>query len=93
MLRVERKDIAESEMKRSEQPEQAYETTDLNLAIFLYCRNFAFAGFKRLPGGRTIFVFAESPELRHAIVDYANDGDVPVRTFYTTMRDLKAITR
>ena len=43
--------------------------------------------------GRTLFSFQESPELRLAILDYANDAVVAVRSFCSTMRDLKAITR
>ncbi|HET9480029.1 MAG TPA: cytochrome D1 domain-containing protein, partial [Pyrinomonadaceae bacterium] len=43
--------------------------------------------------GRTLFVFEESPELRTAILDFANDAVVAVRSFCSTMRDLKAITR
>ncbi|HVF22825.1 MAG TPA: cytochrome D1 domain-containing protein, partial [Pyrinomonadaceae bacterium] len=35
----------------------------------------------------------ESPELRKAILDFANDAVIAVRSFCSTMRDLKAITR
>ncbi len=80
-------------MVGAETKEQLFETPDLNLAAFLYCRNFNFVNFDRQSGGRTTFVFSDSPELRHAIVDYANDGVVPVRTFCNTLRDLKAVTR
>ena len=43
--------------------------------------------------GRTLFIFQESPELRSAILDFANDAAIAVRSFCSTMRDLKAITR
>ncbi len=76
-----------------EKPGLQFETPDLNLASFLFCREFNFVGFKRLGDGRTVFVFTESPKLRHAIVDYANDGSVPVRTFCNTLRDLRGIIR
>mgnify|MGYP007039465357 CR=1 FL=1 len=69
-----------------------YETTDLTLASYLRCREFNIESIKR-QGGRTTFVFADSPQLRQALLDYANDGQVSVRSFCSTMRDLKAITR
>lgn len=71
---------------------QAYETTDLTLASYLRCRNFQIENIKRQQG-RTTFVFADTSELRLALLDYANDGPVSVRSFCSTMRDLKAITR
>jgi len=71
---------------------QTYETTDLTLASFLRCRSFNINNIKRL-SGRTVFVFDDSPQLRTAVLEYANDGTVSVRSFCSTMRDLKAITR
>ena len=71
---------------------QAYQTTDLTLTSFLRCRGFQIENIKQ-NNGRTLFIFQESPELRTAIIDYANDAAVSVRTFCSTMRDLKAITR
>ena len=70
----------------------SYETTDLSLASFLRCRDFQIESIKR-QNGRTTFVFADTPQLRQAVLDYANDGPVSVRSFCSTMRDLKAITR
>ena len=69
-----------------------YQTTDLTLTSFLRCRGFAIENIKQ-NNGRTLFIFQESPELRNAILDYANDAVVSVRSFCSTMRDLKAITR
>src|SRR5687767_15848262 len=71
---------------------QTYQTTDLTLTSFLRCRGFAIENIKQ-NNGRTLFIFQESPELRRAILDYANDAVVSVRSFCSTMRDLKAITR
>lgn len=71
---------------------KAYETSDLMLASFLRCRNFPIEDIKRR-NGKTVFTFADSPQLRRVVVDYANDGAVAVRTFCGTMRDLKALTR
>jgi hypothetical protein len=71
---------------------QTYETTDLTLASFLRCRNYAISNIKR-QNGRTVFVFDDSPTLRAAVLEYANDAVVAVRSFCSTMRDLKAITR
>ncbi len=79
-------------MNTSEKQSYAYETSDLILASFLRCRSFNIEGIKR-QNGRTIFVFDDSPQLRGAILDYANDASVAVRSFCSTMRDLKAITR
>ena len=69
-----------------------YQTTDLTLTSFLRCRGFAIENIKR-NNGRTLFIFQESPELRSAILEFANDAVVAVRSFCSTMRDLKAITR
>jgi len=69
-----------------------YQTNDLTLASFLRCRNFQIANMRE-SNGRTTFVFEDTPELRAAILDFANDASVAVRTFSSTMRDLKAITR
>ena len=71
---------------------QTYQTTDLTLTSFLRCRGFQIENIKQ-SNGRTLFVFQESPELRRAILDFANDEVVKVRSFCSTMRDLKAITR
>ena len=79
-------------MNLPEPVHRLYETTDLNLASFLRCRSFTIVDIKRQTG-KTIFLFADSPELRLAILDFANDGSVAVRSFCNTVRDLKAITR
>lgn len=75
-------------------PESArpFETSDLNLACFLRCREFSILDIRR-EGGKAIFVFDDTPELRGAIIEYANDGPVRVRSFCNTVRDLKAIVR
>src|SRR5678815_3271964 len=71
---------------------QAYQTTDLTLTSFLRCRGFQIENIRQ-NNGRTLFMFQESAELRQAILDFANDAAVAVRSFCSTMRDLKAITR
>ena len=71
---------------------RTYQTTDLTLTSFLRCRGFAIENIKQ-NNGRTLFIFQESPELRSAILDFANDAVIAVRSFCSTMRDLKAITR
>lgn len=70
----------------------SYQTTDLTLTSFLRCRGFAIENINQ-NNGRTLFIFQESPELRRAILEFANDASVAVRSFCSTMRDLKAITR
>ena len=76
----------------TDQIPQRYQTTDLTLTSFLRCRGFQIENIKQ-NNGRTLFIFQESPELRSAILDFANDSTVAVRSFCSTMRDLKAITR
>ena len=73
-------------------PPPQYVTSDLNLASFLRCQNHPILDIRR-QGAKSIFVFADSPELRRAIVSFANDGAVGVRSFCSTLRDLKALTR
>ncbi|MFL6337115.1 MAG: DUF5659 domain-containing protein [Pyrinomonadaceae bacterium] len=71
---------------------RTYDTTDLTLASFLRCRSFTINNIRR-QNGKTVFVFEDSTQLRDAVLEYANDGSVSVRTFCSTLRDLKAITR
>jgi hypothetical protein len=71
---------------------RTYDTSDLTLASFLRCRSFPINDIRR-QNGKTVFIFEDSSQLRNAVLDYANDGSVSVRTFCGTMRDLKAITR
>jgi hypothetical protein len=79
-------------MNQSETPRPAFETTDLNLASFLRSRSFEIEDIRR-QNTKTIFVFHQSPQLHQAVLDFANDGAVGVRSFCNTVRDLKAITR
>lgn len=76
----------------TDSPKPMYQTTDLTLTSFLRCRGFQIENIKQ-NNGRTLFTFRESPELRTAILDFANDSVIAVRSFCSTMRDLKAITR
>lgn len=79
-------------MNSLETGHRTYDTTDLALASFLRCRSFQINNIRR-QNGKTIFVFEDSSQLRNAVLEYANDGSVSVRTFCSTLRDLKAITR
>lgn len=79
-------------MNSPETKDKHYETSDLNLASFLRCRNFSIIDIRR-QNGKATFAFADSTQLRQAIVDYANDGPIGVRSFCNTVRDMKAITR
>jgi hypothetical protein len=79
-------------MNSQEPGNRTYDTTDLTLASFLRCRSFTINNIRR-QNGKTVFVFVDSSQLRNAILEYANDGSVCVRTFCSTLRDLKAITR
>jgi uncharacterized protein DUF5659 len=82
----------EETMNLPERSIQAYETSDLNLASYLRCRGFIIQDIVR-QNGRAIFKFADSPEVHRAILEYANDGVVGVRSFCNTLRDLKGIAR
>ena len=79
-------------MNHPENIRQLFETSDLNLASFLRCRNFSIEDIKR-QNGKTTFLFIDSIELHRAVLEFANDGPVPVRAFCNTVRDLKGITR
>ena len=79
----------ESPQQKTSQP---LETSDINLASFLRCRGFEIREIKRAQG-KSHFVFADTPQLHQAILDYANDGAVGVRSFCNTLRDMKAIAR
>ena len=79
-------------MNSAETGNRTYDTSDLTLASFLRCRSFTINNIRR-QNGKTVFVFEDSPRLRDAVLEYANDGSVSVRTFCSTLRDLKAITR
>ena len=70
-----------------------FETSDPLLASFLRCRNFDLLHLKLSNDGKMFFVFLDSPELRYGIVEFANDGVVPVRSFYSALRDFEAISR
>jgi hypothetical protein len=79
-------------MNSTETANRTYDTSDLTLASFLRCRSFTINNIRR-QNGKTVFVFEDSSQLRNAVLEYANDGSVSVRTFCSTLRDLKAITR
>lgn len=79
-------------MRSAAESQPVFQTSDLTLASFLRCRGFQIAALTR-QAGKTGFVFEDSTQLRGAILEYANDGSVAVRTFCGTMRDLKGITR
>jgi len=69
-----------------------FETLDLNLAAFLRCHGFKIVDIRQAES-RTVFLFADSGKLRESILDFANDGQVGVRSFANTVRDLKALIR
>ena len=79
-------------MNPVEPSNRTYDTSDLTLASFLRCRSFPINNIRR-HNGKTVFVFEDSSQLRNAVLEYANDGTVSVRSFCSTLRDLKAITR
>lgn len=70
-----------------------FETSDLNMASFLMCRSHHLIELRREKDGRSCFVFEDTAALHSELLEFANDGKVSVRTFCSTLRDLKAMTR
>ncbi|HEU4387575.1 MAG TPA: DUF5659 domain-containing protein [Blastocatellia bacterium] len=79
-------------MNQPEPTRIRYETSDLNLATYLRCRSFTIEDITR-QHGKAVFTFRDSPAIRSAILEYANDGLIQVRSFCNTLRDLKALVR
>ena len=79
-------------MNGTDPTHRRYETTDLNLASYLRSRSFTIENITR-QNGKAVFSFSDSAEIRSAILDYANDGLIQVRSFCNTLRDLKALVR
>ena len=76
----------------SDQTGPRYETSDLNLASYLRCRTFNIENITR-QNGKAVFCFKDSAGIRAAILEYANDGMIQVRSFCNTLRDLKSLVR
>lgn len=76
----------------SDQTGPRYETSDLNLASYLRCRTFKIENITR-QNGKAVFCFKDSAGIRAAILEYANDGMIQVRSFCNTLRDLKSLVR
>lgn len=70
-----------------------FETSDLNMASFLMCRSHNLIELRRDRDGRSCFVFEDTEALHNELLEFANDGKVSVRSFCSTLRDLKAMTR
>ncbi len=68
-----------------------FKTSDLDLASFLVAKNFKLQDIIRTD--RCYFVFTNSADLHSAMVAYANDDHVKVRSFLRNLRDLKALTK
>ncbi len=69
-----------------------YATTDLSLSAFLQVLGHKLVDVHS-EGGRGVFVFADSPELRRDLLRWSNNELVPIkaRTFINCMRDLKGL--
>jgi hypothetical protein len=69
-----------------------YQTPDLNLSAFLRARGHQLLDVRR-EGGRGIFVFQDSDELRRDLMNWGNNVPVPLaaRAFVNGMRDLKGM--
>lgn len=79
-------------MNLPDQTDPRYQTTDLNLASYLRCRSFNIEDITRR-NGKAVFCFRDSAGIRTAILEYANDGMIQVRSFCNTLRDLKSLVR
>ena len=71
---------------------QLYSTTDLSLSAFLQIRDHKIIDVLN-EGGRGVFVFTDSPELRAEILKWGNNEAVSIRirAFVNALRDLKGI--
>ncbi len=69
-----------------------YATTDLSLSAFLQVLGHKIVDVLS-EGGRGVFVFANSPELRRDVLRWGNNEPVSIRarTFINGMRDLKGL--
>ena len=69
-----------------------YSTTDLPLSAFLQALGHEIINV-RSEGGRGVFAFADTQELRQDILRWGNNQPVaiPVRGFVNLMRDLKGM--
>lgn len=67
-----------------------YSTCDLPEAVYLSVKGIPLIDLRNdINGNRVIFVFHDSEEIKKYKIDYLNDGSVPVRSFYSTFKDLK----
>ncbi len=69
-----------------------YATTDLSLSAFLQVLAHEIVDI-RSEGGRGVFVFAETSELRRDVLRWSNNEPVSIRVrgFVNGMRDLKGL--
>ncbi len=68
-----------------------FQTSDLGLAAFLLARDFVLLGISDTGNRRRVFRF---PAAAHAVAQgYYQNVQVPARTFFNAVRDLKAQVR
>ncbi len=72
--------------------ENTYSTTDLSLTAFLQALGHQLIKIEN-KGGRGVFVFAHSPQLREDILRWSNNEavSIQVRGFVNGIRDLKGL--
>lgn len=69
-----------------------YETSDLGLVATLHTFGFSYKHLKHNEDdlNRVLFVFEETPELKHAIIGHRTNGlQVPPSTYYQNLKTLK----
>lgn len=70
---------------------QTYSTTDISQAAYLRCKGLKLINV--IPGddNRWSFVFENTPGIQDHIFEFINNGAVEGRTFFNTIKDLKAM--
>lgn len=68
-----------------------FSTSDLQIAAFLKTNRMSLLEVQRDQSGRCQFVFRDDAEREKLLMDYANDGMIPVRSLLSAIRDLKGL--
>ena len=72
-------------------PMTLFETTDFYLACYLRCLEYELVDVRR-DGGRSVFVFRDTPDRRAAIISfYNNEGSVRPLTFVGIIKEMKGL--
>ncbi len=72
----------------------SFRSADLGLSAFLRSRGHRITTIERNGGGRSTFVFTESPKLQADVTVWINEEEssMSARRFFDNLRDLKGVT-